>query len=285
MIEQIEGTRETVTYITNPMLRLHLNHEAEDYPLHWHSEIEIIMPLTGNYTLVVEDVDYLLDTEDILIIPSGSLHKIVRAKSGERLIYQISPRIFMDNGNFHALSHLLFPCIHLKKQDNEVYTACKHNLLTMAEEYRSDSFLRESAIQAKILSLSTELGRALANEKKAEANASAHFSGKFHDAFILTCDYITTHPAQEFSTEELAARAGLSKFYFLRQFKQYTGSTLWKYITGLRMKQAEQLLGSCQLPVTDIAMQSGFGSIATFNRIFREYHNCTPTQYREMNEH
>jgi len=34
------------------------------------------------------------------------------------------------------------------------------------------------------------------------------------------------------------------------------------------------------MPVTQVALQCGFNSIATFNRVFREMRGCTPTQYR-----
>ena len=35
-------------------------------------------------------------------------------------------------------------------------------------------------------------------------------------------------------------------------------------------------------PMKDVATESGFGSVATFNRVFREKKGCTPTQYRAI---
>ena len=44
MIENLNGTHETVNYRENTSLRIYDNGEYEEYPLHWHSPIEILMP-------------------------------------------------------------------------------------------------------------------------------------------------------------------------------------------------------------------------------------------------
>ena len=45
---------------------------------------------------------------------------------------------------------------------------------------------------------------------------------------------------------------------------------------------AMELLIHTDKPMNQVARESGFNSIATFNRTFREYKNCTPTQYRAI---
>ena len=42
----------------------------------------------------------------------------------------------------------------------------------------------------------------------------------------------------------------------------------------------KELLAGTKMPVTQVALQCGFNSIATFNRVFRDVRGCTPTQYR-----
>ena len=43
MIEHLDGIHETVTYKENSSLRLFVNTDCEDYPIHWHTPMEIIM--------------------------------------------------------------------------------------------------------------------------------------------------------------------------------------------------------------------------------------------------
>ena len=52
MIEHLDGIHETVTYKENSSLRLFVNTDCEDYPIHWHTPMEIIMPLEGTYTVL-----------------------------------------------------------------------------------------------------------------------------------------------------------------------------------------------------------------------------------------
>lgn len=49
MIENLNGIHETVKYKENSNVKLFINVEVEDYPIHWHTPMEIIMPLEGSY--------------------------------------------------------------------------------------------------------------------------------------------------------------------------------------------------------------------------------------------
>jgi transcriptional regulator GlxA family with amidase domain len=46
------------------------------------------------------------------------------------------------------------------------------------------------------------------------------------------------------------------------------------------VQKAEQLLASTNLSIAEIALQAGFDSIPSFNRIYRKIRNCAPSQYR-----
>ena len=46
---------------------------------------------------------------------------------------------------------------------------------------------------------------------------------------------------------------------------------------------AEMYLNQPDLSILDVALQSGFKSLSTFNRVFKSYKNCTPSEYRKMN--
>ena len=46
---------------------------------------------------------------------------------------------------------------------------------------------------------------------------------------------------------------------------------------------AEMYLNQPDLSILDVALQSGFKSLSTFNRVFKSYKNCTPSEYRKLN--
>ena len=74
----------------------------------------------------------------------------------------------------------------------------------------------------------------------------------------------------------------MAQSYFCRQFKKETGMTLTEFISRTRVRMAqERLLAAPGQRVTDIAMETGFGSITQFNVTFRYYAGMSPTQYRK----
>ena len=52
MIETLNGIHETVNYKADTNIRLYDNNQYEDYPTHWHSPIEIILPTENDYLVV-----------------------------------------------------------------------------------------------------------------------------------------------------------------------------------------------------------------------------------------
>ena len=72
----------------------------------------------------------------------------------------------------------------------------------------------------------------------------------------------------------------MSKYHFLRVFRRLTGMTPYQYLLSARMRRAALELASSRRPVLDIALDSGFGDLSTFNHRFRATFGATPTQYR-----
>ena len=68
MIETLDGIHETVNYKQDTNIRLYDNVQFEDYPTHWHTPIEIIMPIQNNYTVICNNHEIHLRENDILII-------------------------------------------------------------------------------------------------------------------------------------------------------------------------------------------------------------------------
>ena len=67
MIQILNGVRETVDYDSYRGLKLYHNVETEDYPLHWHTALEIIMPYTNTYTVEIDKTPHVLQEGDIFI--------------------------------------------------------------------------------------------------------------------------------------------------------------------------------------------------------------------------
>ena len=60
------------------------------------------------------------------------------------------------------------------------------------------------------------------------------------------------------------------------------GISFSEYLRQKRVGMAEELLIHSKQSIQEIAIASGFGSVATFNRVFRDARGCTPSRYREI---
>jgi AraC-like DNA-binding protein len=78
----------------------------------------------------------------------------------------------------------------------------------------------------------------------------------------------------------LAQRAGLSRYHFLRTFKEVTGVTPHQWILRARLRSAAERLVDTRDPVTQIALDVGFEDLSNFIRTFRAEFGVSPTRYR-----
>lgn len=94
--------------------------------------------------------------------------------------------------------------------------------------------------------------------------------------------YIERHLAEDLSIEKLSRVAHFSKFHFHRQFSQYAGISVSRYIQHERMRHAaRRLVFETHRRVIDIAMEAGFESAAAFSRAFRSAFGCSPSRFRK----
>ena len=103
---------------------------------------------------------------------------------------------------------------------------------------------------------------------------------KNNAAILAALTYINDNITQHITLQDVAAAAMLSPSYFSSSFKQYTGYSLIDYTNAKRIRLASKLLvANRNASISDIAMQVGFNNMSNFNRAFRKYAGCTPSEY------
>ena len=104
----------------------------------------------------------------------------------------------------------------------------------------------------------------------------------YAERFTKVFDYIDTHLDEELSVERLSQVANFSKYHFHRQFCQYTGINVIRYVQLMRLRRASyQLAFNDQARIIDIALQAGFENPESFSRAFKNTFDQTPTQFRK----
>jgi len=90
------------------------------------------------------------------------------------------------------------------------------------------------------------------------------------------------HLAEEVSMEEMAQRAGVSPFHFLRTFRRFTGVTPALFLSALRLEEAKRLLLTTARSVTDICFDVGYNSLGTFTTRFTQLVGLSPARLRRL---
>jgi AraC family transcriptional regulator len=133
-----------------------------------------------------------------------------------------------------------------------------------------------AAMEALSLRLIERVIGAMADQKRLPAAPTAREARRMIEAIRL----VQSDAARPVRLKDLAASAGMSRYHFLRVFRRLTGMTPYQYLLSARIRRAALELASSRRPVLDIALDSGFGDLSTFNHRFRATFGQTPTQYR-----
>jgi AraC-like DNA-binding protein/uncharacterized protein (DUF3820 family) len=87
----------------------------------------------------------------------------------------------------------------------------------------------------------------------------------------MSTNYIKENLTKKLTLDEIAANVGLSKYYFLRQFKKITGYTVIDYVNIIRCEYAQELLRSEKYKVKEVALLCGFDNFSYFTNVYKKY--------------
>lgn len=101
--------------------------------------------------------------------------------------------------------------------------------------------------------------------------------------FERVLDYIESNLGEPLCMEHLSRVANFSRFHFHRQFAEYVGTSVGRYILLLRLRQASyQLAFNRQIRIIDIALDAGFENPESFTRAFRNSFGQSPSEFRRQ---
>ena len=92
--------------------------------------------------------------------------------------------------------------------------------------------------------------------------------------------FMDKHYAGKLHIVDLAGKAFLSNFHFIRLFKAYFGYTPYQYLTGVRIKNAKRLLAT-HATISDICFEVGFENVSYFTGLFKKMTGTTPSAFRK----
>ncbi|MDR2477430.1 MAG: AraC family transcriptional regulator [Treponema sp.] len=253
------------------------------FPFHWHAQVEILQILSGRLDVIISGESSEGRQGDIVIVDTGLIHGYANPAPGTGArIFQFGLDIFAGIlPDLRSREHTLVfgrQTLFTRNSDGPLHSNIEKFLAGIFTEYQSNA----PGFRLSVVGQLYEMTVALLREIPTQAAVPLRVKPKInHDRLDLIFSYIAENfDNPNLSVEMAAKEARLNKFYFSRLMKEQTGQTFSEYLSHMRLHRAEQYLVESDMPVTDIAYNCGFNSIATFNRLFKTYTGTSPSAYR-----
>lgn len=252
------------------------NFDGLTVPIHWHEYIEFVYLLEGHMTAVVQADTYELNEGDLLIINSGDLHMTrVSKKHTPYILIQISDKRLRE----------FFPELELLH-----FTTC-----IKADEVRRTPQLYDLIFALKDIFEEHSDGYQLLFT--ARFHEFLYILYKYHSCWSVSGTGNTTSRDLRRITDmiewtkknfrlpltldDAAGQLGISREYFCRIFKKYTGQTYLEYLCTIRTMNLYDELKISDLSITLLMEQNGLTNYKTFIRTFKELYGTTPQKVRQ----
>lgn len=276
--------KEVVEYRNDSSIRIWYNEQTEGFDCHWHQALEVIMPVENYYTAIINNSEYHIKPDEILIIPPGIVHELIAPSTGKRFIFLMDISQLVGLKGFSGINALLAEPLYVTR---ETYPNIHDDIYQIFVQMRNEYFYKneyaELTIYSLMINMFVKFGYNHISTTDLFPNVRLYKQKEYVQKFNDLLDYIDKHYMEDLNLEDIADSIGFSKYHFSRLFKQYTNFTFCDYLCYRRIKAAELLLVQPDLSITEVALQSGFSSISTFNRIFKQQKDCTPSEFRTKN--
>ena len=260
--------------------------KERSYQAHWHSYGEILLVGPGKTNIYcVGRNTYELVPDDIVLVWPMEMHSIVDANREDSIVVQFSNAFINSLFDLRRIMHMYRNLHIICVKSHPVLAAKLKDLIFQMKEIffteRHDREIRCTMLLMEFMLTLLEYRKELTPDIKEDEQDGV--SEDVMRRLMVVTDYIKNNlTADDLSQGAMAEMAGISREYFSRIFKNVTGMNYSKWLNTIRLEKATELLSDEKRPLTEIAMMSGFQSIPSFNRVFREEKGMAPGEYRAL---
>ena len=245
--------------------------------LHYHEEMELLPIFAGELTCTVDGKSYTAHEGEVIFINSGIPHETFTAR-GEREsgLIQFRLRDFLEREIERVVRYSVK---YRSLMGAPVYVIRDESFFRAITELLEECALEKKGYEMFVRSLIYRILGFLYREEYLSDGLEL-YSRKEIQKILPALTYVSENYAENLTLSVISAHLGFNESYFCRIFKEATGATFTEYLNFVRVCKAEKLLCETQDSIYEIALTVGISSLSYFNRIFRKYHNCSPTTYR-----
>lgn len=258
---------------------------THDYYVHSHDFSELVVILSGSAVHIIEGREYPVTAGQVFLIHSGVSHGYKNVEDIEYVNVMFQPEELLQQPELRLLPgfQALFYIEPFYRQEmyfkgmlsldaGQLLEATRLLDLILTEHERREDGYR-LMVRTYFTALVGMLSRYYQNSSGGDENKALRIGE--------AVTYIEEHFLQPVTLQSMADMAYMSTRQFLRVFTRNYKTTPMDYVIRKRLDYSCTLLRNPDLPVSRVAMDSGFHDQNYYARQFRKNFNCTPTEYRE----
>lgn len=256
------------------------------YPIHKHEVFELNYVENGDGVLrIVGDSAETIGNRELVLITSPDLeHVWEQDKCKSEDIREITVQFFFDFNSSYSLFNRT-PLLPIKRLFERARKGVAFTPETIEKVYpllNSLSSTKDKFYSViNFLTLLYELSLADDTRELASSSFAKVDVGSESRRILKVKEYINKHYTEEIRLADMADLVGMSTTSFSRFFKLRSGKTLSDYVVEMRLGVAARQLVDTTNSVSEICYGCGFNTLSNFNRLFRKYKGCSPTEFRE----
>jgi AraC-like DNA-binding protein len=271
---------------TSPLNVRFFDYQHFSYPLHFHSEYEIIYIKESTGTQFVGNSIAKFTAGDILFMGSNLPHfmKSDEVYYSNNTDLRVTGTIIQFEKEFmyyavNHYSHFLKIKNLFQESQRGIYFAASRfpKLQHLMEKIPLEKGLNQLILFLEILKEMSE------TENKQTISTTDFVNETIYDTVRIDkiISYLNKNYTRNVSLDEIASFAAMNSSAFCRYFKSKTGKSFKNYILDMRIVFACKLLLMEDISISQLSSQCGFETISHFNKTFKKNTGYVPSQYRK----
>lgn len=254
---------------------------------HWHEDIELMYIIKGQL-YVTFDQNNILATEGSIVFINQSVRHFITPTNPEGCVFRsiiVHPSFIFGFGQIEMEKKYITPVIHdtslkylhITPQDS-YYEDFRTHIAEIITQNDEKPLGYELLSKASILYLWKKLFELTIQDSSLPVKKTAAQDEQRVKQAIL---YIQEHYMESITLDDIAASILVSKSECCRCFKRTLNVTPFEYLMKYRILASTKKMHNKTLEsISEIAGSVGFNNTSYYNKIFKKYMSCTPTEYR-----
>ena len=256
---------------------------------HMHRHIEILYCFDGEYSMRINGSEYIFSGGDMVVVNAMEVHSICSVKSGGSYIcMRFKPELIYTTETSsidmkYVLPFTLNNTEHTKvfKKSELAITPVPQLIKEAFDEFTKKEYGYEIAVRTSVTSLFLWIIRYWNVHNETTIDNFTPLRNDMMSCLEKALVYVNDNYAEDIKAADVAGICSLSYSYFTRMFKRYMKKSFSEYLCYVRITNAEKLLASTRMQITDVALSCGFSCSSYFIKQFREIKGVSPKKYRD----